>query len=232
MIDIDFDARTDSFGRDPDSASPTLRRYHQLLWSKTLPNGKMFELQPEVGSYLTHRSNLGVHFLASDSISNSLRSHKRRSHIISQVQAEQLDYFQLLGSTIGAKTLFPGNKVDGKPTINVARGFNVKIGDRIDLTLECIRLYYLGIPNPLGETLSRYSDFFALFTDFDGYVSFFLLDDLVQNGRVQSFLPFSDNFEGSALPGDLQEYREYMQNTINFVAARNLRIKSWSERNL
>lgn len=36
-IDTAFDFRTDTPpGRDPDSHSPTLRRYHQLLWSKPL----------------------------------------------------------------------------------------------------------------------------------------------------------------------------------------------------
>ena len=39
-IDIHFDVQTDSKGKDPDSASPTLRAYHQLLWSKPLPNGQ------------------------------------------------------------------------------------------------------------------------------------------------------------------------------------------------
>lgn len=34
-VDIDFDVRTDTpASKDPDSYSPTLRRYHQILWSK------------------------------------------------------------------------------------------------------------------------------------------------------------------------------------------------------
>ena len=37
MIDTTFDLRTDAAGKDPDTYSPTLRRYHQLLWSKPLP---------------------------------------------------------------------------------------------------------------------------------------------------------------------------------------------------
>ena len=43
-IDIHFDVQTDSKGKDPDSASPTLRAYHQLLWSKPLPNGQEMKL--------------------------------------------------------------------------------------------------------------------------------------------------------------------------------------------
>ena len=38
-IDIAFDFRTDAGGKDPDAYSPTLRRYHRLLWSKRLPGG-------------------------------------------------------------------------------------------------------------------------------------------------------------------------------------------------
>src|SRR5215213_7730828 len=43
-IDITFDFRSDTPpGRDPDALSPTLRTYHQLLWSKPLPSGAPFE---------------------------------------------------------------------------------------------------------------------------------------------------------------------------------------------
>lgn len=38
-IDVWFDVQTDSNGKDPDSASKTLKSYHQALWSKLLPNG-------------------------------------------------------------------------------------------------------------------------------------------------------------------------------------------------
>jgi integrase len=40
MIDTTFDFRSDTPpGLDPDTYSPTLRRYHRLLWSKPLPSG-------------------------------------------------------------------------------------------------------------------------------------------------------------------------------------------------
>ena len=70
-------------------------------------------------------------------------------------------------------------------TINGYRGFNQLIRDRFDLTLECIRLFYLQDKNPLTDVLDRYRDFFNLFTDFKGYVDFFLLQDLV-TGDYQS----------------------------------------------
>lgn len=50
---------------DPDSASETLRNYHQALWSRKLPNGEVMTLQKgKKSDYLTWN---GMRF-ASDSI--------------------------------------------------------------------------------------------------------------------------------------------------------------------
>jgi hypothetical protein len=141
-----------------------------------------------------------------------------------------LDAFQSLGSTVGARILFPGNRVDGKPTINVARGFNAQIADRFDLTLECIRLHYLEQASPLAAALDRYANFFGLFDSFKGYVDFFLLGDLVQDGQVRFYLPFDGEF-GQPLPNTVDEYIEYMTNTMGFVAARNERISAFANMN-
>ena len=224
-IDINFDSRSDSNGRDPDYASPRLRNFHQVLWSKKLPSGKEFHLASEPGKYLVHRSELGEFFLASDSISNSLRAQKRRASLISQIPTKDLDDFQRLGSTIGAKTLFPGNRVGGGQTINVARGFNPKIADRIDLTMHCIRSHYESETSPLSSTLERYSDFFELFENFEGFTKFFLLEDLLVGEEIRYFLPFDNSFDAPALPNSVPEYYKYMENTMNFVSARNLRIQ-------
>lgn len=126
--------------------------------------------------------------------------------------------------------IFPGNKIDGRMTINGARGFTRKIADRMDLTLECIRRQYLGEDSPLGDTLRRYGDFFALFGDFRGYAEFFLLQDLVtdDDDAVKFFMPF-DDFGRSSVPTDIDAYREYRRLSILFIEARNRRIaaQSW-----
>lgn len=74
-INIGFDMRSDANGRDPDAASPTLRRYHQLLWSKPLSNRYRLELRPGTrGVYLRHESDeIGVHTVASETIVSSHR---------------------------------------------------------------------------------------------------------------------------------------------------------------
>ena len=58
-IDTEYLVYTDAKGRDPDSHSPTLKGYNQILWSKKLPCGSVFELQTgKPNTYLYHRSNI------------------------------------------------------------------------------------------------------------------------------------------------------------------------------
>jgi hypothetical protein len=72
--------------------------------------------------------------------------------------------------------------------------------------------------------LSRYTNFFALFGDFRGYTSFFLLDDLVtEDLNVKFFMPF-DDFRPPSVPKDVRTYKEYRRRSIDFIKARNLRI--------
>jgi len=147
------------------------------------------------------------------------------SQIISQVPSEEVDSLYRHGSTIGAYTIFPSNKINNKPTINGMRGISARIKDRFDLTLEAIRLYYDKQSSPLSETFERYSDFFDLFDDFRGYVEFFLLQDLVTEdfSSIKFHLPFN-SFDDSPLPNDAEQYLEYKNNTISFIKARNLRM--------
>ena len=123
--------------------------------------------------------------------------------------------------------------IGGKQTINGARGFNSRIADRFDLTLECIRRHYLGQDSPLRETLARYCEFFSLFSNFDGYVEFFMLQDLMdaEYSTVQFFMSF-DEFANSPVPRDKAEYAEYRNRSIEFVVARNRRIDRHVNENL
>ena len=117
--------------------------------------------------------------------------------------------------TIGGMIVLPSTRVESKWTINQARGCLKKISDRFDLTVECIRRHYARQSSPLGETLARYDDFFALFENFSGYVDFFLLQDLVTDdgAAVTFFMPF-DDFRTPAVPEDDATYREYRRRSI------------------
>ena len=230
LIDPTFDFRNDTPGwpiADPDAKSPTLRRYHKLLWSKPLPRGVLFDLDDSTpGAYLYHRSDLGEFWLGSDAVMQTFTRWPEMQHITGQLSQAENDQFYALGYAIGGMMVFPSNRIGGKWTINQARGMNTwTIADRMDLTLECIRRFYEGGISPLGTTIERYSDFFALFDDFRGYTEFFLLQDLVANdyAAVRFFTPFED-FGSTARPRDVEEYRTFRQNSMGFITARNRRI--------
>lgn len=225
-IDTTFNFYSDSNGRDPDRASPTLRKYHKTLWSKPLPNGKHLELRDDrKGAYLYHNSELGEFFLGSDAITHSYKNHTRKKWLTDQIPNEVNELFDA-GSTIGAYIIFPNNRIDGKPTINQARGVIGLIDDRFDLTLECIRRFYLQEKSPLYDTLLRYKEFFDLFDDFLGYIHFFLLDDLItENKMIDFFLPFG-GFRTRPIFTDVNQYLLYKNRVIRFINSRNKRIEN------
>jgi len=224
-IDVFFDVRSDTPpGKDPDSHSKTLKRYHKLLWSKPLPDGRRLSLSDTTpDSYLHHSSpEVGELFLGSDTI---FTSHVGRlNHLYRQLPDSVNEDFFRSGYTIGGSIVFPGNSIGRRLTINQARGLHPRTEDRFDLTLECIRRHFTGESSPLGETLGRYADFFELFGSFTGYVDFFHLQDLVREDGTIGFLHDFDDFNGRALPQDLLAYVRYREETLVFVAARNRRI--------
>lgn len=230
MIDTNFNMYSDTKkGGDPDSCSPTLRRYHKLLWSKKLPNGMFFELQISKGKvpYLRHHSNLGDFSLGSDAITHSYKNQTKKEWLTSQIP-EDVDELFALGSTIGAYLIFPNKQIDGKNTINQARGFIRLIDDRFDLTLECIRRFYLGQDSPLDDALNRYKDFFQLFESFKGYVEFFLLEDLLdEKGGIKFYLPFN-NFASPPGFANKEDYLLYKKRVMQFIKLRNRRIDEYS----
>ena len=230
IIDISFDVYSDTpDSKDPDAYSPTLAKYHKILWSKPLPNGTNFDLNDNhsIPRRLHHKSELGKFVLSSDSIGHTYSKSKVKgmSHIVSQVSDEEIDSFYSKCRTIGGYILFPSNRVENKMTINGARGLNSKIKDRFDLTLECIRCFYANETSPLSDTLMRYSTFFNLFQNFKGYVDFFLLQDLVteDNLSIKFYLPFN-GFNNNPLPNNVDEYLLYKNTVMEFITARNKRI--------
>jgi hypothetical protein len=208
---------------DPDTQSLPLQTSHRTLWTKRLPNGEMLALEPSRGTQL----QWGGFRLSSDSISNSYMTNRRMRPVVLLAQSHAEELFRW-GSRIGGYILFPGYRVNGKATINAARGMNRKIDDRIDLTLEAIRRHYLSQESPLSDVLARYSDFFDLFIDFESYVRFWLLDDLLDDQRgVRYFLPF-DNFTRNAAPISADEYVRLQTATLRFLQARTDRIRAVS----
>ena len=111
----------------------------------------MFELDviTTYRPFLHHLSSRGEFYLTSDSVMPTWIHWKRTAELIPLIPASELEQFRTIAHQIGGKLVFPGKQIDRKPTINQER-VGTKIADRLDLTLECIRLHYLGEDQPLG----------------------------------------------------------------------------------
>lgn len=107
FFDIEYDVRTDSKGKDPDAASYTLKRYHQLLWSRQLPNGQMMVLTTEKCSYLRWNDL----YLASDSITTTFRNGRNTNFEFFKQQIPNYDDYEReflkVLYTIGGFIVFP-----------------------------------------------------------------------------------------------------------------------------
>ncbi len=240
-VDVNFDFTTDTpyywdafwernnglgaGGNDPDALSKTLQKYHQVLWSKELPNGEMMGLSIGRGTdYLTWRDFR----FGSDSITAGFRYNKYKPMLERIAQAVP-DYKAFVEGylrkayTIGGEIIFPKRR---HGSINQNRGCHPQIKDRWDLTLECIRKFYLGEASPLYETFAKEKEFFDLFVDFKGYVDFFFLQDCVSaDYRSVNFWLGNGDFTDPPLPQTVDDYFHWIEKNLEFVRNRNRRIQ-------
>lgn len=208
---------------DPDRESKTLQEYQRLLWSKRLPNGDNMLLSKGNGAYYLTWQN---YRFGSDSIVTSFRYRKYRN-MLEQVAKSVSNWHKYIESymaesyTIGGEIIFP--KMMGG--INQSRGCHPFIRDRWDLTIECIRKYYLGEFSPLFSVLDKNKDFFNLFVNFKGYIDFFYLQDCVSSDyRFTKFWLGEGDFNENPLPKSVVEYKQWISNELAFVRSRNRRI--------
>ena len=231
-----FDEQNSSRGcPDPDSKSPTLRSYHQKLWSKKLPNGKIMQLSvgtdysliwkdfrfgaDSIVNMYFHRVSVNKHYLT-DEIKQYLCDNANEDGTkFNDFTSFYKDYLKK-SYTIGGSIIFPKTN-----SINVARGISLK--DRFDLTLECIRLYYLKKESPLFDKLKANKPFFDLFENFKGYVKFFYLDDLVTDNysAIKYFNSCTDIYN-TKYPASAEDWLALYKNQLAFVKNRNNRIKN------
>lgn len=234
-LDVTLDVMSECPGKDADSHSPTLRRYHQLLWSKPLLSGGSFDLvipKRKSDGYLIYDAPAGPMWFGSDAITNSYTGWMRpRALVEAMAGLGAAEKKRLLNPpyTVASAMIWPVRSAN-RPTINQARGTRAKIADRMDLTLECIRRHYQREDgSPLQDVLANYADFFGLFTGFRDFVDFFHFQDLVSPdySGVEFFLPF-DGFEKSGVPHSVEDYVACCEATMAFKDARSMRMTDFA----
>lgn len=219
-IDITFDVQSDSRGKDPDWASATLKAYHQLLWSKLLPNGKKLTLESGKDCYL--KGN-GFCF-GSDSITATFRNGRNKHFDEFKAAIPNYDEYEKRNLsklyTIGGTIIFPQTSW----SMNRARGCHPRICDRWDLTLECIRRFYNGESSPLDRSIRECEEFYEWFIDFKGYIDFFLLQDCVDDNYDVKFWLETPLFNSNPIPQDIGTYLPWIDTQLEFAEKRNKRI--------
>lgn len=215
-------------GPDPDSKSPMARRIHQLLWSRELPNGETMILEDGRSRFYLKWKDI---CFGSDSIIVSFRYDRNRP-FLRKLEEFLPDYHGFMedylhrACNIGGVMLFPSFQW----CLNQARGCSRRISDRWDLTLECIRRYYLGESSPLDKCLNHPTNryFFSLFLDFKGFVDFFFLQDCVTEdySNVKLWLETS-LFEVNPIPKTVEDYLSFIGKELDFVSKRNRRIEEF-----
>ena len=226
MIDITFDFRSDSSGKDPDSYSPTLNAYHKTLWSKQLPNGEVMDLQSKRAPFVFSWKDF---WFSSDTIIIEM-THLKNKKIIDQVHERICDFDEYIehllhrSYTIGSMVIFPVHK----NSMNQRKGTNLRIADRWDLTLECIRRHYAGEESPLSKVIESDKVFYDLFVDFKGYVDFFFMQDCVSEDYSSVNIWMGDaSFEENGLPKTVEEYLRFLLKEHIFLDKRNRRIQEY-----
>jgi len=225
-IDITCSMNKDTDETNLNGNSSTLNKYNVFLWSRTLNGKQDFQLRISNSKScdLVYEGYPRTFKFICDSILPNYSKCEPMKHIVKNIEKKEADELSNLGRTVGGYILFPTGIKSGKPDINESRLSNPKIMGRFDLTLECIKRWYINKKSPLYDDIDRYRDFFELFNSFKAYVDYFLLRDMLDsNYRVIFWTPFT-KFKGSPLPKDEQEYKRYVEAANTFIFKRNQRI--------
>lgn len=189
-----FDIKT-----DPDLTNPELYNAIVKLWDKgplagIRANGcELVYVDAKTGARYRFGSDCMINLYTDydekrhgpEKLQNSIRQIKQQSEMVANYDK----YYP-----IGASIIFPRGCEKWWETINITRGWRWIIGDRIDLTMECIRLYYDDKESPLTDVFKDKINkwFLDLFGSFPAYIDFFMLNDLIgDDGKINFFLPFN-----------------------------------------
>ena len=215
-----------------------------MLWSKSLPDGRLLQLStPSWSAYLQVASLAGRWTLGSD---NFATTHANALPTSSRALDSFADGHLCDFCTIGGYIVFPNGLAQHVPTsvngsvrrwsLNQARGMERRISDRFDLTLEAIRMFYSGVvhrsENPIGDVLEAYRWWFDLFgrgaEGFLAYADFFFLTPMLDSrGLVKPFGPLTLAFADALPSGDEATYRAYVADQRAFVSSAEQLITHW-----
>jgi hypothetical protein len=275
--DVKYNKETELYSGDPDCESKKLYEYHQLLWNKGCLKGLRqdgCELKLSVENNRTNNNNIKELRLGADNFValymktkinektgelepakyKTMREKNNKEIFKKQLEIRPAGSKERIKYTIGGSIIFP--RLGGG--LNQSRGYynkndgTAKVGDRIDITLACIKEWFENPNNknnPLWNTLAKDENkiFFSLFRDKEGkedgfknYIDFFLFQDFVNQKtyEVKNLFASPEEFKNGSkviddgilvrknnLPESATEYENLYNNLINAIKDRTERIK-------
>lgn len=157
-----------------------------------------------------------------------------------------------IGRTIGGHIFWPCHKIDGKNTINCAKGCCIRannITDRIDYTLAELRNFLSNkddckyrYSEGLFEAFKRYEEWFRIFGDrgniesFKNFIDFMFLDDFVDKDTNYDIIELCSNQRFKEYSEDKNASKEkiyeyYATNLCNKILKRTQRIVDFAKEN-
>lgn len=197
------------------------RLYAQMMeWlnGRTLPDGTILELTRKGRELVTAD---GIRLSGDNMVTRFTGRIPGITDALEQKLGEDWETFQQgiirSGWRIGAEILFPRHP----NSLNGMRGFSWQIMDRFDLTLDCIRKFYDGLPSPLTWVLESDRAWFDHFLNFRGFVDFFLLNDWIDS----SYQVIDQLGTGNVLPQTVKELEHWLFRMEELTDARCRRIE-------
>lgn len=205
---------------DPDSASKRLYDDLRTVFSKTLPNGKLFDLGEIVyNGYYQFKSHRTLQRLSSDFLGPSATG-------AFDLNVSSLDVGKslTLSRTIGGHTLWPCHRF----SINQAKA---SVNDRMDITLLELKDFY---ENPvsikaiyslkLREAFVRDKEWLMQFESFIGFCDFFMFKNSFVNKNYDVIM-FEDIYEHNRFRP--KDYLNFMKNNVEAIRCRNEELKNF-----
>lgn len=196
---------------DIDKNSINLYRYYELFLSKEFPNGKkyLFEMRRYKGSMEIYWEEKNIE-LTCDYIGPI----KDDYYAFKNSNGKELGRLLLNTRTFAGTMIWPRKYRTIRQSVNQYKGRMYK--DRLDFVLVELERYYKNW-NPydcffltLGQIFNDYKEWYELFVDFNGFISFFNLQSFVhRNG---------ENYTASF--NELESYSDFLKNISEKILVR------------
>lgn len=217
-----------SEAQDPADFSAKLAQYQILLYTKPLPSGGFLKLRANKFNQVEAELPSGESILLTSMPLIHQACFEADNHeLLSKLPQSQVDIMLRTLVTSGNYMLIPAQPLNGYRLDDFRK--NPRIGNRIDLYLECVRRQYAGEPSPLDDILNPFKPWFELFLSFKQFVEFFYLGNLYDPKlkKIHFFKTFDPDFPINLDPETGSSSMLVLSHSVIFAGSRGQAQEKW-----